>query len=77
MTDPTTPDVDNGTSDDEIRPDVGRLIGRLQTRVGELVGQNAQLEDIIEQLQERNTAQAAEIARLKLPPERTPPKAAR
>lgn len=74
------PDTDNPVdpaaeqaSDDGPRPDAGRLIKRLQGIVGDQTGQILQYEDLIEQLQATVTEQAAEIARLKLPPERTPP----
>lgn len=59
------------------RPDAGRLIKRLQGIIGDQTGQILQLEDLIEQMQEQNATLTAELARAKLPAERTPPKAAR
>lgn len=68
----TNPDLgQNG--DGQLRPDAARTISRLQTIIGQQAGQIAQYEDIIEQLQQKITEQAAQIVRLQLPPERTPP----
>jgi hypothetical protein len=74
------PDTENPAeqSSDGPRPDAGRLIKRLQAIIGDQTGQILQYEDLIEQLQEQNATLTAELARAKLPAERTPPpKAAR
>jgi hypothetical protein len=71
----TPPGPAERPSDDGPRPDAGRLITRLQGIVGEQTGQLLQYEDLIEQLQEQVTTLTAELARAKLPAERTPPAA--
>lgn len=59
--------------DGQLRPDAGRTIARLQNRIGELTGQVAQYEDIVEQLQEQVATLTAELARAQQAPERTNP----
>lgn len=49
--------------DDQLRADAGRTISRLQQLVGQQAGQILQLEDIVEQLQERLADATAELAR--------------
>lgn len=66
---------DTTADDGALRPDAGRTIARLQTRIGELTGQLAQYEDIVEQLQEQVAEKTAELARAQQAPERTNPKA--
>lgn len=53
--------------DGQLRADPGRTIGRLQLLVGQQAGQIVQLEDVIDQLQERIGELTADNIRLQQP----------
>ncbi|SHL53334.1 hypothetical protein SAMN05443637_13528 [Pseudonocardia thermophila] len=68
MAEQALPSAEDGV----LRPDVSRVVARLEAIIGQQTSKIVQYETVIEQLQQTITDQAAEIARLKLPPERAP-----
>jgi hypothetical protein len=59
--------LDEPAPEEPLRPDAGRTVTRLQMLIGQQAGQIVQLEDVIEQLQERVAALTVDLARARNP----------